>query len=93
VFENRPVVLGAWLTTCALCHAEEVEVPGTPKRFTSLALRPSTGALVNLEWLEMEYAICDHEAEPERCSFFEALFGPGQVEHQSFPSEFGSFGI
>lgn len=72
------------ITRCFVCHDREEDEPGLPGGRSSLALRPRTSTLVEVASLGAELARCDRAAEPGRCSWFEAVFAHGPVEHRPF---------
>ena len=82
---------GGTLTTCAFCHGEEEPSARAPGAFTSVAFQPSARALVPLGQLLEEHAICDEDAEPDRCRYLDAIVAPGPIEHQRFPAAFPVF--
>lgn len=87
-FERILASPGAEVTGCQVCHFTEQAVGDG--RYASSPLRPPDGMLVPLEVLEDAHAGCDPEADPERCSFYAALFDHGEVFHQPLPAAFGT---
>lgn len=81
------------LTTCALCHSQEVPdaMVGTAQSYASVAFRPLWYERVPLAKLREEWLACDETAEPARCAFYDALFSFGAVETQEFPKTMPTF--
>jgi hypothetical protein len=82
------ILLGAG-TSCGICHGPEVGTSLVPfaTAFVSKAFRPASSTLVNLTSFRAELHICNPAIEPERCAMLKALFGQGQVQSSSFPSD------
>lgn len=74
-------------TSCRFCHVGE-EAATDPRHeggFISSAIRPGFSTLIELDWVREQHRTCDPAAEPERCAFFQALFGHGEVRNWDFP--------
>ncbi len=85
---TRVLVKQGGSSTCRGCHRDEREseaITWAPA-FVSAALRPEPRARLALEAVAAERAICDHAKEPERCEFFDALFGHGEVRAKELPA-------
>lgn len=80
-------------TICRICHFPETAMPSYPLAgaFESIAYRPIPRLEVNFDYVVYQYEICDHEAEPERCAFYAALFDQGQVTRGEFSLELPTF--
>lgn len=80
-------------TVCRICHFPETALPGysLAGAFESIAYRPIPRLEVNFDYVVYQYETCDHEAEPERCAFYAALFDQGQVTRGEFPPELPTF--
>jgi hypothetical protein len=74
-------------TTCAFCHSDErrADDAGGVATFTSTAFAPAPRAVQDLGALAHERAVCDADAEPDRCAFLRALFDHGEVRAGAFP--------
>jgi hypothetical protein len=77
------------ITRCFVCHDSEEDEPGGAR--SSLALRPRKSTLVDVASLGAERGRCDHDVEPARCSWLEALFAHGPVVHHPFDAELPVF--
>lgn len=80
-------------TVCFGCHHDERAVEDYPVAgaFDSVAYRPLPEYEVNFDYVQYQYATCDAELEPERCGFYTALFGHGEVLPDRFPEEMPLF--
>lgn len=76
-------------TVCFGCHHDEVEMDDypVPGAFSSVAYRPFPEYEVNFDYVKYQFTTCDPAAEPERCAFYRALFGHGDVVSDRFPDE------
>lgn len=79
------------ITTCFVCHDDEVDEAGFPGGRSSMALRPHDRTILPLSDLQTEYAGCDAADEPARCMMLGALVAWGPVEHRAFDRTLPSF--
>ncbi len=79
------------ITTCFVCHDDEVDEAGFPGGRSSMALRPHDRTILPLSDLQTEYAGCDAADEPARCMMLGALVAWGPVEHRAFDPKLPSF--
>ncbi len=77
-------------TSCGLCHRNEIPVEGRPGAFSSAALQPRPGQLVNVEYLRTLVDDCDAVADPHGCAMLHAIFDYGEVVHEDFDEDVGS---
>jgi len=78
---------GGLSTECGFCHTGEI-LDNTIDYATAHAsdvLRPLPQYIVPIEDVRRQYEVCEPDVEPERCAFFDAIFGYGEVVHQPFP--------
>lgn len=76
-------------TVCFGCHhgeEEEVNYP-VPGAFSSVAYRPFPEYEVNFDYVKYQFTTCDPVEQPERCAFYRALFGHGEVSSDRFSEE------
>jgi hypothetical protein len=68
-------------TSCSGCHRAETSAEdlGYPGGFLSGALQPQASTKVELGRVREEHRACNPALEPDRCAFFQALFGHGEV--------------
>jgi hypothetical protein len=87
------VIFNDQLTTCGLCHANEVAEPNaaTARAFVSQSLRPPARNDVSIPFLQNELANCNRASEPYRCSILDALLSLGPVSETAFPLEMATF--
>ena len=74
------------VTSCGLCHRNEVAHPTIEGGFVSDAYRPEEYSLVTLAELSALHAACAEEDVSERCTLFHALFDFGVVSQGAFSS-------
>jgi hypothetical protein len=79
------------ITTCGLCHRNEVPTPERPGAFTSDAMRPLPQQHASLAALYAELEACDFVNDAERCEMLSALFDFGPVVEVSFSDELATF--
>lgn len=72
------------VTSCGLCHRNEVQHPTIDGGFVSDAFRPEPNTLVPLTELSAMHAACTEEDLSERCTLFHALFDFGVVRQGAF---------
>lgn len=73
-------------TKCFACRANEARDPTVSHAtaFVSDIVAPHQLDRVEVAALEAEHRACDPAEEADRCAMLEALFGHGEVRHQSF---------
>lgn len=91
-FERVALDPGPPSTSCGFCHREESPSNLYDQGFSSLALKPLVDTLVPIDRIREEHALCDAEAEPERCRYLDALVAPGPLVHQAFPEAYPTLG-
>ena len=75
-------------TRCSFCHPSEEPIDiGVTPAFTSVALRPSPGNGVSIDFLRSQLDACDPTVEPDRCALLHALFDQGLPIEQAFPDD------
>ena len=82
------ILFAPGVTRCGFCHPAEDPDPDVTfaTAFTSVALRPLDSYAVSIASLAHELAICDSEAEPDRCALLQALFDQATPVEQPFPA-------
>lgn len=78
------------VTTCGLCHRNEVPHPTIDGGFVSDAFRPDPGTLVPLHEVAAQHTACGEDAGP-RCEMLHALFDFGPVRQGAFADEVDLF--
>lgn len=69
-------------TSCGLCHGNEVlagALDDGTRMWASDVLQDEGGQAVSLSFLRQNALDCDHDATPDRCAMYDALFGHGEV--------------
>jgi hypothetical protein len=82
------------VTTCGLCHRNEVPHPTIDGGFVSDAFRPDPGTLVLLGEVSQQHAACpegDADDAGERCTLFHALFDFGHLHQGAFSPDVALF--
>jgi hypothetical protein len=75
-------------TRCSFCHPSEEPIDiGVMPAFTSVALRPSPGNGVSIDFLRYQRDACDPTVEPDRCPLLHGLFDQGLPIEQAFPDD------
>ncbi len=69
-------------TSCGLCHGGESRVTSIDfaSAWASDMFQDDPDQRLSRSFVRQSALDCDHEAEPERCEMFDAIFGHGDVE-------------
>jgi len=81
------------VTTCGLCHRNEVPHPSIDAGFVSDAFRPDPGTLVPMSEVAAQHAACGEGPVDagSRCELFHALYDYGTVRQGAFSSDVALF--
>jgi hypothetical protein len=79
------------VTSCGLCHRNELPHPGIDGGFISDAYRPEPSSLVPVTELSALHAACTEDDLSERCTLFHALFDFGAVRQGAFSPDLELF--
>lgn len=79
------------VTSCGLCHRNELPHPTIDGGFVSDAFRPDPGTLVPMSEVSAQHAACAVEDVSERCTLLHALFDFGEVRQGAFSRDLALF--